>query len=75
MKRIFAAFITSVMAVSALSLPVMADTPDVFIAGDSTACEYGKDEKYALPRAGWGMYLGKYAKDVNVVDYALSGRS
>lgn len=75
MKRFLAAMFTGIMAVSALYVPVMADTPDVFIAGDSTACEYGKDEKYALPRAGWGMYLGKYAKDVNVVDYALSGRS
>ena len=75
MKRFLAAMLTSVMALSALSVPVMADTPDVFIAGDSTACEYGKDEKYALPRAGWGMYFGKYVKGVNVTDYALSGRS
>ena len=75
MKKFIAALITSAMAVSALCVPAMADTPDVFIAGDSTACEYGFDENYALPRAGWGMYFGKYVTGVNVVDYALSGRS
>ena len=75
MKRTLAALLTGIMAFSALCVPAMADTPDVFIAGDSTACEYGFDENYALPRAGWGMYFGKYVKDVNVTDYALSGRS
>ena len=75
MKRFMATLLTGIIAFSVLNVPAAADTVDVFIAGDSTACEYGKDEKYALPRAGWGMYLGKYAKDVNVTDYALSGRS
>ena len=75
MKRFLAAMLTSMMTVSALCVPAMADTANVFIAGDSTACEYGFDENYALPRAGWGMYFGKYVKDVNVTDYALSGRS
>lgn len=49
---------------------------DVYIAGDSTACEYGEDEKYALPRGGWGMYLDEFMADgVNVVNCAKSGRS
>lgn len=49
---------------------------NVYIAGDSTACEYGDDEKYALPRGGWGMYLNEFVKDdVTVVNCAKSGRS
>lgn len=48
----------------------------VYIVGDSTACEYGNDESYALPRAGWGMYLNNFLSDrAKVVDLALSGRS
>lgn len=48
----------------------------VYIAGDSTLCEYGYDENYAIPRAGWGMYLSKFLNDkAKVVNLALSGRS
>lgn len=55
---------------------VFADTVNVYIAGDSTACEYGEDEKYALPRGGWGVYLEEFLKgDVTVIDCARSGRS
>ncbi len=48
----------------------------IYIVGDSTACEYGNDENYAIPRAGWGMYLGSFLNDkATVVDLALGGRS
>lgn len=48
----------------------------IYIVGDSTACEYGYDENYAVFRAGWGMYLPKYISgNRKVVNLALSGRS
>jgi len=47
-----------------------------FIVGDSTACIYGNDDDYALPRAGWGMYLEDYLNDnIEIVNLALAGRS
>lgn len=49
---------------------------NVFILGDSTACIYESDPTHAIPRGGWGMYLGDYMADsLNVQDLALSGRS
>ncbi len=55
---------------------VMADdNVKIFIVGDSTACIYGSDDNYAVPRAGWGMYLGDYVNGAEVVDLAKSGRS
>lgn len=47
----------------------------IFIVGDSTACEYGSDDNYAVPRAGWGMYLGEYAPNAEIINLAKSGRS
>ena len=48
----------------------------IIIVGDSTACEYGYDDNYALPRAGWGMYFNEYVKDdIEIVNLAKSGRS
>ncbi len=48
----------------------------VYIVGDSTACEYDYDKNYAIPRAGWGMYLSKFLNPkATVVDLALGGRS
>lgn len=45
----------------------------LFIAGDSTASEYGP-ERY--PRMGWGQALGDfYSGEITVVDLAQSGRS
>lgn len=53
-----------------------AEATTVYIVGDSTACIYGNDDDYAVPRAGWGMYLDKYLnKNAEVVDLALAGRS
>lgn len=52
------------------------DSVKVYIAGDSTACNYDEDEKYALPRAGWGMYLDEFLDEgAEVVNCARSGRS
>lgn len=49
----------------------------VFIAGDSTACNYphiGKPNRY--PRTGWGQVFGERFNDkVQVVNCAISGRS
>lgn len=48
----------------------------IYVIGDSTACIYGNDDDYAVPRAGWGMYLDKYLNDnAKVVDLARAGRS
>lgn len=49
----------------------------IYIVGDSTACEYGYDENYAIPREGWGMHIADYFDSdyINVVDLALGGRS
>lgn len=51
--------------------PAMAHT--LFIAGDSTASEYGSE---LYPRMGWGQVLGDfYSKNIEVIDLAKSGRS
>jgi len=48
----------------------------VYMVGDSTMCEYGYDENYAIPRAGWGMYLSEFLSDkAKIVNLALGGRS
>lgn len=48
----------------------------VYVVGDSTACIYTEDENYAVPRAGWAMYLANYLNDkAEVIDLALGGRS
>lgn len=44
--------------------------------GDSTSCVYTIDEMYAIPRGGWGMFIGKHLNDeLEVKDLAFSGRS
>lgn len=49
----------------------------IFIAGDSTACDYphsGKNNRY--PQTGWGQVFGEYFNDeVLVINRARSGRS
>lgn len=53
------------------------DKIKIFIAGDSTACNYphtGDNNRY--PRTGWGQVLGECFDDrVQVVNCAISGRS
>lgn len=73
----YAAFVTTAFSAGGLGVDTIGEQlPKVYIAGDSTACVYETDENYALPRAGWGMYLGNYLEDgVEVVDLALGGRS
>lgn len=77
LKRIITSIISSVMIFSSLgAVSVMAEeNKKIFIVGDSTACIYGSDDNYAVPRAGWGMYLEDYIKDAEVIDLAKSGRS
>ena len=70
--------IAAVAAAAAMLMPAAVNADDsvkVYIAGDSTACNYGEDENYALPRGGWGMYLGKYIDGAEVINCAKSGRS
>lgn len=77
LKRVLTGVMSSVMILSSLgAVNVMAEeNKKIFIVGDSTACVYGSDDNYAVPRAGWGMYLGDYIKGAEVVDLAKSGRS
>ena len=53
------------------------DKIKIFIAGDSTACDYphtGSPNRY--PRTGWGQVLGERFNDkIQVVNCAISGRS
>ncbi|MBR1736681.1 MAG: hypothetical protein IJ736_06640, partial [Firmicutes bacterium] len=84
MKGIFKKVISAAVSVSMLftacvsAQNVFADdtAKKIYIVGDSTACIYGKDDKYAIPRGGWGMYFQDFLKDgPEVIDLALSGRS
>lgn len=78
LKRIACVFMTMAFA-GGLTAVVSAEENSkstVFVVGDSTACEYGYDNNYIIPRAGWGMYLDEFLNDnADVVDLALSGRS
>lgn len=50
-----------------------AETISVYIAGDSTACNYTEDR---APRMGWGQAIGRLFKEgVVVKNHASSGRS
>lgn len=77
LKKIVTSAMAAVMLFGSMgAVNVMADdNVKIFIVGDSTACIYGSDDNYAVPRAGWGMYLGNYVKGAEVVDLAKSGRS
>ncbi|MDO5389310.1 MAG: rhamnogalacturonan acetylesterase [Clostridia bacterium] len=76
-KKILTGTMAAVMLMGSMGVSASADENEVkiFIVGDSTACIYGSDDNYAVPRAGWGMYLGNYIKGAEVVDLAKSGRS
>ncbi len=58
-------------------LKLAEDKIHIFIAGDSTACNYphtGEPNRY--PRTGWGQVFGRFFSDkVQVVNCAISGRS
>lgn len=57
----------------ASSLQAAGDKIVVYIAGDSTACDY---EAIRAPRTGWGQVLGQFFTDqVTVSNQAISGRS
>lgn len=55
----------------------LSDKPKIFIAGDSTACNYphhGMPNRY--PRTGWGqVFCERFNDSVQVVNCAISGRS
>ncbi len=78
LKKFLCGVVSTVLVFSTMgAFNVMAEDNDVkiFIVGDSTACIYESDDNYAVPRAGWGMYLDKYVQNAQVVDLAKSGRS
>lgn len=77
LKKITALFLSATMVFSGIGAvsTMAANNTKIFIVGDSTSCIYGSDDNYAVPRAGWGMYLDKYVKGAEVVDLAVSGRS
>ena len=76
-KKIMALSLSAVMFTTGMgAVNTMAEEKSkIFIVGDSTACNYGSDDNYAVPRAGWGMYLSEFTPDTEVVDLAKSGRS
>lgn len=79
LKRFSTAVLAAVMTVSGFGAvsAMAADKTKIFIAGDSTACKYGRDDNYSVPREGWGMALSYMVYDdkAEVVDLAMSGRS
>ncbi|MBQ7266627.1 MAG: rhamnogalacturonan acetylesterase [Firmicutes bacterium] len=76
MKKSKLALTLGATAALTLSMGVCAMAKNkIIIAGDSTACEYGYDDNYAIPRAGWGMYIDKYLDDAEIENLAKSGRS
>ena len=64
LKRIITGVLASIMCVGAFNVTsaFASDETNIFIVGDSTSCIYGYDDNYALPRAGWGMYLGDFIR-------------
>lgn len=80
LKRILTGVLTLSMVVGSAGVSAMAADENaketkIFIVGDSTACNYGSDDNYAVPRAGWGMYLSENVTNAEVVNLAKSGRS
>ncbi len=76
-KKITAVILSGLIITTGMgAMSVMANEKSkIYIVGDSTACEYGSDDNYAVPRAGWGMYLGEFTPGTEVIDLAKSGRS
>ena len=65
MKTLFAAVMT---------LPLLLGAADLYLAGDSTMCDY--DPGKHAPMQGWGTALKSLVKpDVNVINLARGGRS
>lgn len=55
------------------SISASEDKISIYIAGDSTACDY---EAARAPRAGWGQVLGQFfTEQVIIKNEAISGRS
>ncbi len=64
------AFLT--LAASLLALTAFAE-PSIWLIGDSTVCNYGRDR---YPQAGWGQTLGELCKPgVKINNRASGGRS
>lgn len=78
MKNIRLLFLILVICLNCLLFPkfqplAAADKVTIYIAGDSTACNY---EAARSPRTGWGQVLEQFFTDqVNVANEAISGRS
>ncbi|MDR0878728.1 MAG: GDSL-type esterase/lipase family protein [Treponema sp.] len=54
-----------------------AEPVKIFLAGDSTVCDFVTDGAYQVKRAGWGRYLQSWfiPGTAAVFNYAMSGRS
>lgn len=77
-KNIWLLFLIVIICLNCLLFPEIrslaaADKITIYIAGDSTACNY---EAVRSPRTGWGQVLGQFFTDqVSVSNEAISGRS
>ena len=80
-KRVMGMTLSFTIALTTCGIPVgvsAADTPKVYILGDSTGCDYSAstDTTYYYKRVGFGTRLSDYlTDDVSVVNLAISGRS
>lgn len=82
MKLASLALSASLVIGSALGLSVptkvkAADTPTIWIVGDSTVCSFeGVDDSLYYPRYGWGTQIANYTDGTyEIKNLALSGRS
>ncbi|RBP53004.1 pectinesterase family protein [Arenicella xantha] len=66
------AFVVITFCIGVLLSATNAVARTIYIAGDSTASEYGLE---VFPRMGWGQVLSHFYTDINVVNLAQSGRS
>ena len=70
MKTIFAAVLGVGLAVGAASVA----SADIYMAGDSTMCNYNPAKQY--PQQGWGQALALFMKDPSRLhNKAVGGRS
>lgn len=81
-KRLLSLFLSFIMIFSCMNVmysqEAFADTPTIYIVGDSTGCHYSEttDSSYYYKRVGFGDKLADYLTGgVTVENLALSGRS
>ena len=66
--------IKNILAVTAVMSAVLPVFADLYLAGDSTMCNYSPAKQY--PQQGWGQALEKYMKNpAELHNWAVGGRS